>query len=96
MKGVKKLKNIKDIEAEIKNNNTRLNIEDYMRFIECETVTKLDIQFIGCGYRISGSRWHTKSDCDFIFIYESHKQELQKALCDLAIGIANNTIELRK
>ena len=88
------MKDIKKIEAEIKNNNTKLQIEEYIRYIEYKTVTKIDIQLNGCGYRISVSRWYSSNDCEFKFLFESHKFELKDALCELAIKISDDDYKI--
>ena len=88
------MKDIKKIEAEIKNNNTKLQIEEYIRYIEYKTVTKIDIQFIGCGYRISGSRWYSSNDCEFKFIYDSHKAEIKSAVIEFAMNISNDNYKI--
>ena len=84
------MKDIKKIEAEIKNNNTNLNFEDYVRYIEYKTITKIDIIFCGNFYRITGYKWNTYEDCEFKFIYDSHKAEIKSAVIEFAMNISNN------
>ena len=84
---------INRIEKLIKQKEIFVLLEDIVRYIEYKTVTKLDIQYVGFGYRISGMRWNTESDCEFAFLYESHKTLLREALLELAVKLANNELK---
>lgn len=81
---------IKEIEAKILLNKTTLKeaqlyvtIEEYIRYIECKTVTKIDINFCGTFYRIVGYKWYTTENSDFVFIFDSHKATIRGALEEL-------------
>ena len=84
---------INRIEKLIKQKEIFVLLEDIVRYIEYKTVTKLDIQYVGFGYRISGMRWNTESDCEFVFLYESHKTLLREALLELSVKLANNELK---
>ena len=90
------MKEIIEIIKKIKINSA--SIEEAIRYIELTTVTKLDIQFIGNGFRITGYKWNTynENDCTFVFMYESHKTELRAALNELANKILNKEIKVGK